>query len=84
MTCSCCRQLSPFHYAEYPQDSIFMGSSLFYKGARTGSTMSALQTAAVERYAARTGRSAGSIMGISDRGDALVEQSNYRRARRAA
>jgi hypothetical protein len=80
-TCNC---LSPFKWASYPRDSIFMGSSLFYKGASSGTTMSALQTAAVERYAARTGRSAGSIHGISDRGDAHIEQSNYRRARRAA
>jgi hypothetical protein len=80
MSCAC-TCLSPFHYAEHPGDSIFMADPAFYKGARTGATMSALQTAAVERYARRTGRSAGSISGISAKGDFHIEESNHRRAK---
>jgi hypothetical protein len=72
---------SPFRWAEYPRPSIFASDTTFTGSKRTGKTASQTSTEAADRYVQRTGRSAGSIPGISTKGDLLIEESNHRRAR---
>lgn len=64
------------------EPSIFATDSAFAKGSRSGRSMNQLQTEAMTRYTKRTGRSAGSIPGISAKGDKLIEQGNYERRSR--
>lgn len=61
--------LSPFRWRETPRPSIFLMDSAFYKGARTGMTMNAIQSEAMTRFEQENGRSAGTIYGISDKAD---------------
>jgi hypothetical protein len=80
MTCSCCRQLSPFHYADFPRDSIFIAApKQFTVGASQGKTASQIASETVQKVTQKTGRSPGSIPGISAKGDLLIEESNHRR-----
>jgi hypothetical protein len=50
--------------------------------AKDGRTRSQVSAEAVERITQATGRNPGSISGLSAVGDALIEQSNYRRGRK--
>lgn len=83
MTCRCCR-LSPFRWAEFPAPSMFSQDAHFFKGAGTGKTMNTLQTEAVTRFEQKNGRSAGTIRGLSDKGDAQIEEAEHRRTRSAS
>jgi hypothetical protein len=79
MTVSC---LSPFRWAEFPRPSIFATDKAFTGNALNGKTQSQVSSETVTRLTEESGRSPGSISGLSDRGDALIEQSNYRRGRK--
>ena len=72
--------LSPFRYAEFPRPSIFLSDPAFYRAASTGRRVNDIQSAAVARYEKATGRSCGSIPGISAKGNLLIEEGNHRRA----
>jgi hypothetical protein len=61
--------LCPFRYREFPRPSIFATDPHVVKGAVTGKTMGSLQSDAMGRYEENTGRSAGTIYGISDKAD---------------
>lgn len=73
--------LSPFRYAEDPRPSIFMAAG-WGRGGSTGKTMNAIQSATVARKTRETGRSPGSISGLSKRGDVHIEESNHTRRRK--
>jgi hypothetical protein len=74
--------LSPFRFAEYPQPSIFANDPKFCGNRKNGKTQSQVSSETVARLTEESGRSPGSIPGISAKGDALIEQSNYRRGRK--
>ena len=73
MTCSCRRHLSPFHWDSYPRQSIFLQDPAFARAASSGRTPSQIATEAVDAVAIRTGRSSGSIFGLSDAADKRAE-----------
>lgn len=79
MTCNC-SILSPFRWREHPAGC----DPRFYVGAKSGKTQSQISSESADAYQARTGRSLGSIAGILYAGDANIEESNHRRARKVA
>jgi hypothetical protein len=64
------------------EPSIFMADRAFTGNALNGKTASQVSSEVVARLTLETGKNPGSIPGLSDRGDALIEQSNYRRGRK--
>lgn len=74
--------LSPFRWAEYPRDSIFVADGKFSKNAHNGKTLSQVRTEQVEIYAKKHGKSMGSIRGMSAKGDLHIEESEHRRGRK--
>lgn len=81
MTCRCCIN-SAFRWAEHRRDSLFVSDPTFTVGAKAGKTMSVVSSEAARKYERQTGRSLGSIRGLSDRGDRHIEQSEYVRRKR--
>jgi hypothetical protein len=75
-------QLCPFHWREHPRPSIFALDSKFTAGAKVGKTQGQICAESARKYEDNTGRSLGSIRGLSDRGDRLIEHSEYVRRRR--
>jgi hypothetical protein len=79
-TCNC---LSPFRWASFPRDSIFLDSpKQFTLGASQGKSASQIASETVQKITQRTGRSPGSIPGISAKGDLHIEESNHARSRK--
>jgi hypothetical protein len=74
--------LSPFRWREFPRPSIFATDSTFTTGARMGKTLSHTSSAAVSRHIERTGRSPGTLMGISPKADKQAEERTYKRGKR--
>jgi hypothetical protein len=60
-----------------------MADRAFTGNALNGKTASQVSSETVARLTEETGRSPGSIPGISAKGDLLIEQSNYRRGLKA-
>jgi hypothetical protein len=74
--------LSPFRWRDFPRPSIFATDSTFTTGARMGKTLSHTSSEAVSRHIERTGRSPGTLMGISPNADRQAEEQRpYRRKR---
>lgn len=67
-----------FHW-DTGEPSIFASDPHFRAASTTGKSLSATASDAVSRHVAATGRSPGSINGLSNRGDDLIEQGLARR-----
>jgi hypothetical protein len=74
--------MSPFKWQEHPRPSIFATDRTFVGNKKDGKTQSQVSSETVARLTEQSGRSPGSIPGISAKGDLLIEQSNYRRGRK--
>lgn len=77
-TCHC-SIFSPFRWREHQRPSIFLEDGPFTIGAKTGKTMSIIQSETVERITRETGRNPGSIRKISKAGDARIEEAEAKR-----
>lgn len=76
MTCTCgC--LSPFRWAEYPRNSIFVAD--FGRGAHTGMTQSQMATRTVTTFEKTRGYSLGTVGGLSAKADKETAQRNDQR-----
>jgi hypothetical protein len=64
------------------ESTVFAQDSRFTGNRKNGKTASQVSSETVARLTEETGKNPGSIAGLSDRGDALIEQSNYRRGRK--
>lgn len=74
---------SPFLWQHDPRPSIFARDTAFCGYGKTGKTHSQTASEASDKFQARTGRSAGSIKGLSAKADVAIEQAEHtRRARR--
>jgi hypothetical protein len=73
--------LSPFRWREFPRPSVFVSDPLFTTGARMGKTLSHTSSAAVTRHIEKTGRSPGTLRGISPKADKQAEERPYRKGR---
>jgi hypothetical protein len=60
---------------------MFLSDEKFAKAAATGKTMSQIASATVERVTQSTGRSPGSIRGLSARVNLLIEEIEAKRGR---
>lgn len=72
--------MSPFHWNRDPRPSIFATDSAFLAN-KSGKTQSQTSSEAVSRHIKATGRSPGSIRGLSDRGNLLIEEGENSRNR---
>jgi hypothetical protein len=75
--------MNAFRWRENPRPSIFLRDPTFTPKNKAGQTMSQISSAVVTKHIARTGRSPGSIKGISQAGDSLIEQAEHDRRRAA-
>jgi hypothetical protein len=74
-TCSC---LSPFRWASFPRDSIFLTApKQFTVGASQGKSASQIASETVKKITEKNGRSPGTLMGISPAADRQAEQRIY-------
>lgn len=76
MTCNCCPE-SAFRWRESPRRSIFTSDQDFTRAAHTGKTPNQISSEGVTRIIERTGRSPGSVFGISPAADRRTEQGIY-------
>ena len=76
MTCRC-NCLSPFRWAEFPQSSIFTGRAFTSDDSGTASR-------AVQAFEDKTGRSRGTVFGISKKSDEKSEEFQRQIAMRRA
>lgn len=81
MTCRC-PSMSPFLYAAHPRPSIFSSDGAFTPRSN-GKTTSQTASEAVTAFMDRTGRSPGTMYGISAAADARSERTTYERRQRA-
>lgn len=80
-TCTCSIH-SPFRFRDFPRASTFASDGAFTPRNTKGQTISQIASDASARYTKITGRSLGSISGISAAGNLGVEEGNARRAKR--
>lgn len=73
---------SAFNWRNDPSPTIFALDPKFTAGAKVGKTQGQICAESARRYEDNTGRSLGSIRGLSDRGDRLIEHSEYVRRRK--
>jgi hypothetical protein len=74
--------MNAFRWREDPRPSIFARDTHFTGNRSSGKTQSQTSSEAVQRFTKATGRSPGSIRGISSKGNLLIEEGeNRRRAR---
>lgn len=72
--------MNAFHWRDDPRPSIFATDPAF-RANNSGKTQSQTSSEAVSRHMQATGRSPGSIRGISSRGNLLIEEGEYSRRR---
>ena len=82
MNCSC-SNLSPFRWQHDRQPSQFSSDPKFCTGAKSGRTMSQITSEMADKHVAKTGRSLGTVYGISKAADARSEASELARRRKA-
>jgi hypothetical protein len=70
---------SAFNWRNNPRPSIFSSDSRFTAGAKSGKAMTQIASESVVKITARTGRNPGTIKGLSDVADKLIEQGARRK-----
>lgn len=76
-TCTCsCR--SPFRFREFPRPSIFGTDSAFCPVGKQGLSMSHIQSATTARITRETGRSPGTVHGLSAAADQKIAAHLHR------
>lgn len=78
MTCTCTFH-SPFLWADHPRESRFASDPVFVTGAKSGKTMSQIQSANIERITRETGINPGTVKRLSAHADRLIEEARKRR-----
>jgi hypothetical protein len=82
MRCAC-SPLSPFLWRHHKRPSIFLDEGeRGFAADINGNSRSQVATASAVRFEKKTGRSMGTIGGISSAGDSKTEELNAHRARR--
>ena len=82
MTRCTCSIHSAFRWTDYIRPSIFLDDARFTTGASSGRTMSQITSASVDRITERTGRSPGTVFGISQDADRRSEAGIYDRRKK--
>jgi hypothetical protein len=70
---------SAFNWRNNPRPSIFSSDSRFTAGAKSGKAMTQIASESVVKITAKTGRNPGSIRGLSEKGNRLIEQTALKR-----
>jgi hypothetical protein len=73
--------MSPFNWQADKRPTIFATDVRFTGAKKHGKTRGQVMTETVERITLATGRSPGSLFGISAKSDAQIEEGNHRRRR---